>query len=179
MKKLYLLLFIISFLSCNHPESEKYERYKSRETVLIPAISEDENHVGYKVIGIKDGDTFVLLIDGKEQTIRLAHIDCPEKKQPFGNKAKQFASDICFGKYVIVINNHKFDRNKRLIAELILSDGRNINKEILRNGLAWHFKKYSDSNEYAVLEMQARSNKLGVWSEPNPIAPWDWRKGMR
>lgn len=48
-----------------------------------------------KVTGIKDGDTYTVFYNGSEQTIRLAHIDCPEKKQPFGSKAKQFASDIC------------------------------------------------------------------------------------
>ena len=116
------------------------------------------------------------MIDGKEQTVRLAHIDCPEKKQPFGNKAKQFASDLCFGKNVTLINDNKFDRNKRLITEIFLLDGTNVNKELVKNGLAWHFKKYSDNKEYAQLEIEAQKNRIGLWSETTPVAPWNWRK---
>ena len=74
---------------------------------------------------------------------------------------------------------NKFDRNKRLIAEIILIGGRNLNKELVRNGLAWHFKKYSDNEDYAELENEARQNKIGIWSEPNPVAPWEWRKTKR
>lgn len=137
-----------------------------------------QTKTAYKVIGVKDGDTISLLIDGKEQTVRFAHIDCPEKKQPFGTKAKQFVSDACFRTYVTLVINekNKYDRNKRLIAEVILEDGRNLNKELVKNGLAWHFKKYSDSKEYDQLEKTARKNKIGLWIEPAPIAPWDWRK---
>ena len=130
----------------------------------------------YKVIGVKDGDTVSLLMEGKEQTVRLAHIDCPEKKQPYGTKAKQMVSDLCFGKYVKVIGDGKLDRNKRLIAEIVLENGININKTLVKNGLAWHFKKYSKDPKYAQLEIEARHKKAGLWKEKDPIAPWDWRK---
>lgn len=176
MKGLFFFFAINSFLSCTHSESKSSERFPPPETSLSPVNSNEENQAGYKVIGIKDGDTFVLLIDGKEQVVRLAHIDCPEKRQPFGNKAKQFVSNLCFGKYVTLITNNKYDRNKRIIAEILLPDGSNINKELVKNGLAWHFKKYSTNSEYAQLESEARINKAGLWSEQNPIAPWAWRK---
>ncbi|WP_416438005.1 thermonuclease family protein [Phnomibacter sp. MR] len=176
MKPKIVFIFIISALGCNHPESENYDRHKSHEVAFNDVRSHEENQLGYKVIGIKDGDTFVLLIDGKEQIVRLAHIDCPEKKQPFGNNAKQFASDLCFGMNVTLIHNNKYDRNKRLISEIILLDGTNVNQELVRNGLAWHFKKYSDSKVYVQLEIEAKQNKVGLWIEPNPIAPWNWRK---
>lgn len=177
MTRLLQLAVFLCLISCNHPESKEYERHNSYQNSFSESET-IEQKTGYKVIGIKDGDTFVLLIDGKEQTVRFAHIDCPEKKQPFGNKAKQFVSDLSFGNYVTLEINpkNKYDRNKRLIAEIILEDGRNLNKELVKNGLAWHFKKYSDSDEYAQLEIKARNNKIGIWSEPNPIAPWDWRK---
>lgn len=130
----------------------------------------------YKVIGIKDGDTFVVLMDGEEQVVRLAHIDCPEKKQPFGARAKAFVSDQAFDKYVSLAHNNKYDRNHRLIAEVILSDGRNLNKELLKNGLAWHFKKYSHDTTYAVLENKARRARVGIWGDRSSIAPWEWRQ---
>ncbi|HMR17935.1 MAG TPA: thermonuclease family protein [Sphingobacterium sp.] len=140
------------------------------------ATAPTQDTTRYKVVGVKDGDTFVVLMEGREQVVRFAHIDCPENKQPFGNNAKQFVSDLCFGTYVTLIHDNDYDRNKRLIAEVLLEDGRNLNKELVKNGLAWHFKRYSDSDEYAKLEAEARSRQIGVWSEPNPIAPWDWRK---
>lgn len=130
----------------------------------------------YKVIKIKDGDTVGILMNGKEETIRLAHIDCPEKKQPFGNNAKQFVSKLCFGKYVKIVGDFKRDRNKRIIAEIILPNGKNINKELVKNGLAWHFTRYSKDKTYAQLELIARKQKIGLWKDKNPIAPWNWRK---
>ncbi len=166
-------LCCVLLLSCNQQKDKKNERLRS---FAASTSSNEADHAAYKVIGIKDGDTFVLLMAGKEQVVRLAHIDCPEKKQPFGNNAKQFASGLCFGKYVTLIHNNKYDRDKRLIAEVILPDGRNVNREMVRNGFAWHFKKYSDSKEYARLEIEARTNKSGLWNDPDPVAPWSWRK---
>lgn len=128
-----------------------------------------------KVIGVKDGDTVVLLIDGKPQTVRLAHIDTPEKNQPFGYKAKQFVSDFCFGKEVEAVIAGKPDRNGRWIAEIFYRN-QNLNKELLRNGLAWHFKRYSRNSNYAQLEIDARKKKIGLWQDKNPVQPWNWRK---
>ena len=128
-----------------------------------------------KVVGIKDGDTFKVLYNNSEITIRLNHIDCPEKNQPYGKNAKWKASDLCFGKMVKIVSNGKKDRYKRLIAE-VYCNNININKELVKNGLAWHFKKYSSNNDYAKLEIQARKLKVGLWQQSNPIAPWNWRK---
>lgn len=128
-----------------------------------------------KVVGVKDGDTVVVLRDGVAITIRLEHVDCPEKGQPFGNNAKKFASDFCYGKLVRLEHKGKTDRYKRLIAEIYIGK-KCLNKELVNNGLAWHFVKYSSNTEYASLEKQARKNKIGLWSHPNPIAPWEWRK---
>ncbi len=147
--------------------------YKTLLFIFLPLLLFSQT---YKVIGVKDGDTVELLMNGKPHVVRLSNIDCPEKKQPFGNNAKQFVSDLCFGKMVRMSTDGKKDRNKRLIAEIILKNGKNINKELVKNGLAWHFKKYSKDNSYDTLEKQARKLKLGLWKDKNPIAPWDWRK---
>lgn len=127
-----------------------------------------------KVIGIKDGDTFEVLYNDKPLVIRLDHIDCPEKKQPFGKSAKQFASDICFGKIAIVNNSRKYDRYKRLIAEIYVNDIC-VNKELVKNGLAWHFKKYSTNSDYSELEQTAKQSKAGLWADENPTPPWAFR----
>ena len=130
----------------------------------------------YKVIAVKDGDTVVLLIDNQPETVRLSNIDCPEKKQPFGNNAKQFVSQLCFGKMVKMDWDGKRDRYQRILAEIILQNGTNVNKTLVKNGLAWHFKKYSKDVNYAQLEIEARNKKIGLWKDKKPIAPWDWRK---
>jgi endonuclease YncB( thermonuclease family) len=83
---------------------------------------------------------------------------------------------MCFGKNIKLLHENKYDRYKRLIAEVILEDGTNLNKELVKLGLAWHFKKYSEDFEYAELETEAKKNKIGIWSEENPISPWEWRK---
>jgi endonuclease YncB( thermonuclease family) len=131
-----------------------------------------------KIVGVSDGDTVTLLTDENEQIkIRLAAIDCPEKKQDFGNKAKQFTSDFCFGKKVKVLTTGT-DRNRRVIG-FVYVKGRCLNKELLKAGLAWHYKKYNNDDEYAYLENEARANKIGLWSMKNPVAPWLFRKSMK
>lgn len=152
--------------------------YKTFLLFLFPIIIFSQNK-SYKVIGIKDGDTVEILMDGKPQTVRLSNIDCPEKKQPFGNNAKQFASDLCFGKKIKLSTGWKKDRNKRLLAEIILSNGKNLNKELVKNGFAWHYKKYSKDNSYDDLEKYARKLKLGLWTDKSPTAPWEWRKSRK
>lgn len=131
-----------------------------------------------KVIGIKDGDTIEVLSERNPITIRLAHIDCPEirKSQPFGKAAKQLASDLCYGQNVRIIHTATYDRNKRLIAEIINEHGINVNQELVRAGLAWHFKRYSNDSVYARLETEARKSRVGLWQDENPVPPWKWRK---
>jgi len=140
------------------------------------ATEEPPAEISGKVISIKDGDTIAILYNNKKLTIRLAHIDCPEKKQPYGLAAKQFVSDKCFGQIVTIQHNNEYDRSKRLIGEVILFGNENLNKELIKAGLAWHFKKYSTDKSYASLEQEARKKRTGLWSEPNPVAPWEWRK---
>lgn len=158
-------LFLLCFLSaCNS---------NAKET-LPPVITA-------KVIAVKDGDTIEVLYNGKPLRIRLAHIDCPEirNNQPFGKDAKKLASELCYGQEVQVINEGEVDRYGRLIAVIINSSKQNLNKEMVRAGLAWHYKKYSDDSSYAMLELEARKNKRGIWKEKNATPPWEWRNGKK
>ncbi|WP_332018573.1 thermonuclease family protein, partial [Kaistella sp.] len=77
-----------------------------------------------------------------------------------------------------VIGNGKKDRNGRWIGEIFYNN-QNLNKELVRNGLAWHYKRYSKSANYADLETAARKKKVGLWRDKDPIAPWNWRKSKR
>jgi micrococcal nuclease len=129
-----------------------------------------------KIVGVTDGDTVKLLTsDSTEIKIRLEGIDCPEKNQAFGQKAKQFTSDLCFGKQV-TLEKTGMDRYGRTLGYIILEDGRNLNKEILKAGFAWHYKKYNQSEELDNLEAEAKTVKRGLWTDANPMAPWDFRK---
>lgn len=128
-----------------------------------------------KVIKITDGDTIVVLTDDNEQIkIRLEGIDCPESSQDFGTRAKQATSDLCFGKQVKIIKSGE-DRYGRTLGYVMVGDV-NVNKELLRLGMAWHFKKYNKDPELAKLEQEARTKKVGLWSQPKPVAPWDFRR---
>lgn len=129
-----------------------------------------------RIVGIKDGDTVVVLDSLNHQTtLRLAEVDCPEKSQPFGTKAKQFTSDQIYSKQIkyVVID---IDRYGRSIAMIYYDDNKYLSAELIKSGLAWHYKRYSTSKELANFENSARLKKVGLWYDNNPIAPWEWRK---
>ena len=125
-----------------------------------------------KVIKISDGDTIVVL-SGKEQTkIRLYGIDAPELKQPYGKKSKQFLANLIAGKVVEVEPKGK-DRYKRTLG-IIYHKGQDINAQMVLNGYAWAYVKYS--RMYVDQEKTARENKRGLWQSSDPTPPWVWRK---
>lgn len=129
-----------------------------------------------RIIGIKDGDTVVVLDSLKNQTtLRLAEVDCPEKSQPFGTKAKQFTSDQIYRKKIKYVVTD-IDRYGRSIAMIYYDDNKYLSAEIIKTGMGWHYKRYSTSKELANFENFARLHKLGLWVEPNPIEPSEWRK---
>lgn len=100
-------------------------------------IAQKDTELTAPVIGISDGDTIRVLQDGVSKRIRLWGIDCPEVKQAFGTGAKQFTSDLAFRK-TVVLRVHDVDRYGRQGAEVILPDGHNLNREIVRAGFAWY-----------------------------------------
>ena len=132
-----------------------------------------------EVIGIKDGDTYEILYDGQPERVRLADVDCPEKSQAFGKNAKQYASNLCFGKTVTVTCAAKRDRYGRLIGTVVTDKGTNVNEALVKAGFAWHYKQYSKSEAIGDFETTARKNHLGLWADANPTPPWDYRKSKR
>ena len=133
-----------------------------------------------KVVGISDGDTITVLEPIKKTPvkIRLYGIDTPEKKQAFGTRAKQFTSDLCFGKIVEVKPVNK-DRYRRTVALIRLEDGRVLNEEIVRAGFAWVYERYcrkSIREEWKQLEEKARAAGLGLWKDKDPVPPWEFRR---
>ena len=132
------------------------------------------NSVSGRVISVADGDTITIIGDGNTQyKIRLNAIDAPEKSQAFGQKSKQQLSNYVFGKDVTVTWKSK-DKYGR-VRGTVFVDGTDVNLEMIRAGLAHHYRRYDSTPAYAAAEADARQNRRGLWSDPNPISPEDYR----
>lgn len=147
------------------------------------------------VVGVSDGDTITVLDANRVQyKVRVAGIDAPEKSQPFGQRSKESLSWLVFGKDVDV-EWSKRDRYQRIVGKVTVADPNcrmSTCPKILdagfgqvSAGLAWWYRKYAreqsaeDGERYEVAEQEARSRRVGLWSDGEPTPPWDWRKRKR
>ena len=140
-----------------------------------------------KAVSVADGDTITVLVDKTQHKIRLDSIDCPEGGQPFGTGARQFTSRAVFGKPVTVRVTDK-DRYGRYVGRVVYQakdeKGKpvslDLSPELVRNGLAWWYRKYAPKDkQLAKLESEAREAKRGLWGDPKPVPPWEWRQRPR
>lgn len=164
-KVTYILLFsfILFNASCNSRSGNR------------KANSQNEKAETGKIVGILDGDTYDILMHGNETVrVRMEGIDAPEKGMPFYKAAKNYLSTLCFGKQVRLKISGK-DNHDRTLAFSYLEDGTELSHEMLKAGLAWHFKKYNSDADLAQLEKEAQGAKIGIWSTDNPMPPWDNR----
>lgn len=149
--------------------------------LLVFGTAHAETLTGY-VVAISDGDT-VTVLDARHQQhkIRLAGIDAPEKAQAFGQSSKQNLAGLIFNKNVTV-EWTKLDRYGRTVGKISVN-GKDANLEQVKAGMAWWYEKYrkeqssADQGIYQVAEQQARRQRIGLWRDESPIAPWDWRHG--
>lgn len=138
----------------------------------------DTSKITGEVVKVADGDTFTLKTYKNEQIkIRLYGIDAPEKGQDFGSKSRQFLKDLCHTKEVTV-HDMGTDQYGRTLGIAFIGD-LNINEEMVRNGLAWHYDYFADDPRLAALEKEARKKKLNIWSMKNPVSPYEYRKSKR
>lgn len=133
-----------------------------------------------KVVGVSDGDTIIVLDSKTEQhKIRVSGIDAPEKGQEFGSKAKEHLSDLVYGK-TVNLPDAKIDKYGRTVSRVLVGNT-DAGLEMIRGGLAWHYKKYeieqspADRVRYSEAEIKARSAKIGLWSQMTPTRPEDFR----
>jgi len=134
-----------------------------------------------RVVRVSDGDT-VTVLDGNrvQHKVRLAGIDAPESRQAFGARSRQHLSMLVFGRDVQV-EWQKIDRYGRIVGKVVV-DGVDANRRQVEAGLAWHYLQYqreqspADRLAYASAERQAREARLGLWTDPAPVAPWDFRR---
>ena len=143
---------------------------------LLLAVAPARADVLARVVSVHDGDTLTVLVDQRQVKVRLSDIDAPELKQPFGSRSKQSLSDLCFGK-LAALDVRGQDRYKRTLAQ-VTCEGRDANTEQVRRGYAWTYTRYAPAGSplYAMQD-EARSAHRGLWSDPTPVPPWDWRRG--
>lgn len=137
-----------------------------------------------RVVRVADGDTLTLRdAQGVQHRIRLQGIDAPEMEQPFGDRSRQYLIDLVYRREVTVVFSRRdaFDR----AVGVIFLDGEDINLRMVAAGKAWHFSRMArhqspaDRSAYADAEQAARQARLGLWTDPNPIPPWDFRRPSR
>jgi micrococcal nuclease len=127
-----------------------------------------------KVVGITDGDTITVVDDAKHQIkVRLEGIDAPESGQAFGTQAKKALSDKVFGKPVTIKETGK-DKYGRTLASVYVGK-QHVNRELVAEGFAWHYKEYNSDANLAAAEKEARAAKRGLWRDDSPMPPWDFR----
>ncbi len=151
---------------------EKFAPLKAQCQLTTYSVAEG------KVVGVTDGDTVTLLLhengDYRTVKVRLLHIDAPEKRMDFGAKAKAHLAELLYGRKVRVRYAGK-DRYGRILGEIYV-DGVNINKKQVADGMAWVYRVYCNGRDYLCLEAEAREAYLGLWSKPDPIPPWEYRR---
>lgn len=132
-----------------------------------------------RVIGISDGDSFTgLTKDNQEIRYRIYGIDAPEMFQPFSNEARKLLSELIYRKEVGIVVVEPLDKYDREIVKVFIGDSLDVGAEMLKNGLAWHYRRFDSSPEYDLyeqLELTAEANKKGLWSQPDAESPWRYR----
>jgi micrococcal nuclease len=149
---------------------------KTAVTLFLLLASQVHAETG-RVVGVTDGDTLKVMLHGVQTNVRLYGIDCPEKKQAFGQAARDFTTSLVAGQEVEV-EPMAADRYGRTVA-LVMIGGQSLQENLLAAGYAWVYPQYC-SKEFcrSWLAMQdiAGFRRAGLWSEPQAIAPWEWRK---
>ena len=128
------------------------------------------------MVKVADGDTATILdASNRQHKIRFHGIDAPEKSQAFGKAAAKHLASLIAGREVVV-KVQDVDQYGRTVGK-VFADGRDINLEMIRAGYAWHYRRFDKSPSYAAAESEARSAKRGLWSDPHPINPAEFRRG--
>ena len=139
-----------------------------------PSNSATNSHL-WRVVGVHDGDTVTCIDESnQQQKVRLAEMDAPEISQDYGKVSREALAAMVFGKTIEVVDSGK-DQYGRWIGHLFVN-GNDVNREMIATGNAWHYAAYSTDSSLAALQSQAQAQRLGLWAQPNPTPPWDYRK---
>lgn len=130
-----------------------------------------------QVVAVADGDTLTILQDGERVRVRLAEIDAPESDQPFGPESTASLRALCAGKAATLASSGK-DQYQRVVAR-VSCGGVDTSDEQVRRGLAWVYDSYVVDRSLYTVQDAARKAQRGLWADPAPVPPWQWRRGVR
>ena len=152
---------------------------KTLQALLIALMAVGTANADFtgEVVGVTDGDTVTVLRDREPVKVRLTEIDAPERKQPFGQRSRQHLADLVFRKDVLVVERGK-DRYGRTLGRLKLG-AVDANEEQIRSGMAWVYDKYVVDRSLYGLQDEAKRARRGLWADPEPVPPWEWRQSRR
>ncbi len=132
-----------------------------------------------KVVSVSDGDTLTVhCSEQPQEKVRIAGIDAPERGQAYENRSRESLTELCAGKEARV-DRQGTDRYKRTIARVYCKVNhfyQDASSEQLIKGMAWAYRDHSPGTALLNVEAHARSNKIGLWADANPVPPWEWRK---
>ena len=176
MKKTTNYLFVISLLFLLIIINNMFKPIYKTLQILFVSIFINIALYGqtYKgvVIRVVDGDTFVFQTTEGSFKVRMLAIDAPEHDQPYGEESKVFLMQ--FLNKAARLESTGLDKYGRHLAFLFV-DQENVNLLSVKTGNAWHYQHYNNDEKFIQAELYARKLKLGLWKDPNPVAPWDWR----
>ncbi len=130
------------------------------------------------VIDVIDGDTVIILCEGKKRPVHLVSVDAPQLTQPYGKKAKQFTEKLLLNNVVTV---NYIDRNRA--SDFVSADGRSLKWGLIRAGLAWYPENHKEnslrnvSDKLGKYERKARRSRKGLWAQKKPKPPWSLHRG--
>lgn len=133
------------------------------------------NPFAYRVIRVVDGDTFIYGNKFTQSRKRMHLIDAPELKQPYGFVSKEVLAGKIEGKNPVLVSYRRDNRWDRDVVDVLYKQ-RNINVEMVEEGLAWYDSKYGNSKDLDLAEKKAKQARVGLWKDNRPIEPWNWRK---
>jgi endonuclease YncB( thermonuclease family) len=177
--------WILHLASQRHPLSTSAD---VTAPALLPTVGTPEavnplNKFSAKVVGITDGDTIdARTAAGLTYSVRLEGIDAPEHDQAFGSQSTANLAALASGKDVTLECENERSYG-RLICKILLPDGEDADLDQVKAGMAWHYKQYQDEQSpadraaYSAAECAVMKAKIGLWSQPNPEQPQDFRHG--
>ncbi len=167
--RIFTIILVFHFIFLQSCEKVKKDNFNFKK----------ENFIQGKVIAIYDGDTYSLLtLDNKTLKVRMEGIDAPEREMPFYKASRKKLSDLIYKKRVYFDKTGE-DIHGRSLGFTYLEDGTDVDIEMLKAGMVWHFKRYNDNPDYADAEDLARDQKVGLWQDAYPEAPWTYRRNNR